>query len=195
MPGFTPNRAYPYPVSTDPTNVPGDTQNLAEAWDADLTTVDATIIDRPTFRVFSSTTQTFPVFFSNTFQLTFDQLDLNNSGALAQPVTLPNNLFRPTLPGMWYLTATFSYARPALTPSPNFDEFGISLTAGATVFAKRNTHSEPVAGENRGLAVGTVVFLDGNTDISVVGTFNPITSIRNYSVYNRSFTGFRMTES
>lgn len=195
MPGTTPNRSYPYPVPTDPTRIPNDIEDLAEAWDSDLTTVDATIIDRPTFRVFSSNTQTFPVFALNQFNLAFDQLDLNNSGALADSSLVHTTSFRPVLPGMWYLTATYSFARPAQTPSPNFDEFGISINAGATVFSKRNTHSEPVAGENRSLSVGTVVFLDGNTDIQVVATLNRVTSIALYSVYNRSFTGFRMTES
>jgi hypothetical protein len=35
MPGATPGRGYPYPIDTDPIDVAGDIQRLAEAVDAD----------------------------------------------------------------------------------------------------------------------------------------------------------------
>lgn len=194
MPGTTPNRGYPYPVNTDPVDVPRDIERLAEAWDADLTTVSNDIVPRPIFRVFSSTPQNLPVVFASVFSMSFDQTDLNVGGSIA-PLAGPQSSFTPLLPGIWYLTATVSYARPSMLPAPNFDEFGISIQSGATVLAKRNTHSEPVAGENRGLAVGTIVFLDGNTPIQADFTANRTTAISTYTIYNRSFTGFRMTES
>lgn len=195
MPGFTPNRNYPYPLPTDPTNVPGDIEALAEAWNDDLTAIGDDTTDRPIFRVFSSTRYDLPVVFFSTFVLPFESIDLNVGGAFTPTAGASQTSITPLLPGFWYLTATVSYARPALTPSPNFDEFGISIQSGATVFAKRNTHSEPVFGENRGLAVGTGVFLDGATPIQAVFTANRTTTIGTYPVYNRSFTGFRMTES
>lgn len=195
MPGTTPNRGYPYPVSTDPVDVPRDIERLAEAWDDDLTLVNSDIVARPGFRVFSSTPQTFPVFVSSAFTMSFNQVDYNIGGAIDTSSGASQLVFTPQLPGIWYLTTAASYARPSQLPSPNFDEFGISIQSGATVLAKRNTHSEPVAGENRTLAVGTIVFLDGNTSVQAVWTANRTTTIPFYSVYNRSFTGFRMTES
>lgn len=195
MPANTPNRGYPYPVPSDSGNVPQDMENLANAIDADLTTVSNDIVPRPIFRVFSSTSFTFPVFVASSFVLPFDLIDLNSSGAFEPNPSGQNNSITPLLPGFWWLTATCSYARPAALPAPNFDEFGISIQSGSTVFAKRNTHSEPVTGENRSLSVGTGVFLDGNTPIQAVFTANRITSVPFYTVYNRSFTGFRMTES
>ena len=195
MPGTTPNRGYPYPVPTDPVDGPGDLQRLAEAWDADLTTVDNTITTRPGFRVFSSTPQNLQVAVVNQFTLQFDQIDYNNGPAFVPSSGSAQTTITPTLPGFYYLTAACSYARPSLTPAPNFDEFGISIQSGATVLTKRNTHSEPVAGENRTLACGTGIFLDGATSVQVVFTANRTTAINIYTVYNRSFTAFRMTES
>lgn len=194
MPGTTP-RGYPYPVPTDPTNVPQDLQNLAEAWDADLTTVSNTIGPRDSFRVFSSTPQNLLVAFSSAFTLQFESIDYNNGPAFTPTAGAAQTVITPTLPGFWWLTAACSYARPSLTPAPNFDEFGISIQSGGTVYTKRNTHSEPVAGENRTLSVGTAVFLDGVTPIQAVFTANRVSAIQLYTVYNRSFTGFRMTQS
>lgn len=194
MPGFTP-RGYPYPIPADPMDGPGDLQDLAEAWDADLTTVSNTISTRPSFRVFSSTPQNLLVAFASAFTLSFESIDYNNGGAFAPTSGASQSTITPLLPGFWWLTAACSYARPALTPAPNFDEFGISIQSGATVYTKRNTHSEPVAGEPRTLSVGTGVFLDGVTPIQAVFTANRVSAIQLYTVYNRSFTGFRMTES
>lgn len=194
MPGTTP-RGYPYPVPTDPTNVPQDLQNLAEAWDADLTAVSNTIGTRPSFRVFSSVPQNLLVAFASSFTLTFPSIDYNIDGAFTPTSGAAQSTITPLLPGFWWLTAACSYARPAALPAPNFDEFGISIQSGGTVYTKRNTHSEPVAGENRTLSVGTGVFLDGSTPIQAVFTANRVTTVPIYTVYNRSFTGFRMTES
>ena len=176
-------------------NGPQDLQNLAEAWDADLTTVSNTIGPRDGFRVFSSTPQNLLVAFSSSFTLSFESIDYNNGPAFVPSSGSAQTVITPTLPGFWWLTAACSYARPSLTPAPNFDEFGISIQSGATVYTKRNTHSEPVAGENRTLSVGTAVFLDGVTPIQAVFTANRVSAIQLYTVYNRSFTGFRMTQS
>jgi len=194
MPGATPNRGYPYPLQTDSTNVPGDIQALAEAWDADLTTVSNSIVTRPTFRVSSTTALTIPLVFVSSTTLPFESIDLNESGAFTPTPSGSQTSIRPIV-GFWYLTATCVYPRTAFGTPPNLDEMGISIRSGATILTMRNTHGEPVAGENRSLSCGTAVFLDGNTDIQAVFSANRTTAIPTYTVFNRSFTGFRMTES
>lgn len=194
MPSFTPNRGYPYPDPTDPVDGPGDIQRLAEAWDADLTLASNQIVNRPTFRLSSVTPFQMPLVFVSSFAMPFESIDLNTSGAFTPSGSGPYSSVRPIV-GFWYLTASFVYPRTAFGSPPNLDEIAISIQSGATVLAKRNTHGEPVLGENRTLSVGTEVFLDGSTDIQAVLSANRTTAIPTYTVYNRSFTGFRMTES
>lgn len=43
MPGTTPNHAFPYPMDSDPIDVAGDIQRLAEAVDASTTTALAAL--------------------------------------------------------------------------------------------------------------------------------------------------------
>lgn len=40
MPGATPNRGYPYPLGSDPLNIAGDIQDLAESIDVSVQDVD-----------------------------------------------------------------------------------------------------------------------------------------------------------
>lgn len=56
MPAFTPNRLYPYSLPTDPADVPGALQDLAEAIDADVCALTNGVAGRPVSR-FRGTTQ------------------------------------------------------------------------------------------------------------------------------------------
>lgn len=61
MPAFTPNRGYPYPLPTDPADVPQALQDLAEAVDDDVEARDVVIRSRPFVKVRGSNTTPVPV--------------------------------------------------------------------------------------------------------------------------------------
>lgn len=198
MPASTPNRGYPYPLPADYTNfradMPRAIRNLAQAWDGDLTTADNLIYPRPTFRISSNQIQTVPVQLVPQFRVTFDSVDLNQSDAIDTSSLDFDRITEvtPSSAGFWYLTAAVVYGRPVGTP-PVVDEISLSIMSGSTVIVRRNVHAMTTENEPRTLAVGTGIFLDGTTPISVEVFVNVIGTLRTYSVYDRSFTGFRMT--
>lgn len=198
MPATTPNRGYPYPLATDYVNfradMPRAVRNLAQAWDADLTTASDLIFPRPTFRISSNTIQTTPVQLDPQFRVKFDSVDLNQSDAIDTSALDFDRITEvtPASAGFWYLTAAVVYGRPVGTP-PVVDEISLSIMSGSTVLVRRNVHAMTTENEPRTLAAGTGVFLDGTSPISVEIFVNVVGTLRTYSIYNRSFTGFRMT--
>lgn len=77
MPGFTPNRNYPYPLSSDPADAPGQLQALAEAINDDLATVEAQVQERPFAQVRATVPQSLPSVGVQT-TVVFDYQDFDN---------------------------------------------------------------------------------------------------------------------
>lgn len=83
MPATTPNRLYPYPVPSDPVDVPGDIQRLAESICADLQTVESMIRPRPIVQLRSSQPQLIGISTTtsvNYSALRFDTVDIDTGG-------------------------------------------------------------------------------------------------------------------
>lgn len=106
--GVTPNRGYPYPDPTSPMLITEDLQALAEAYDTDLKNVQNTVHQKPMFRATASARQAYGS--AATMTLRFDVLESNHGGVLFSDDTLmPQDTFKPAIPGIYHLTATASY--------------------------------------------------------------------------------------
>lgn len=99
MPGFTPNRNYPYALPSDPADVPSALQDLAEAIDLDLRAVEDQVLARPFAQVSGTTPQTVQPNVQTT--MLFDFVDFDNDGmaALSQ---FPTRL-QPTTAGTYWV--------------------------------------------------------------------------------------------
>ncbi|MEU2510358.1 hypothetical protein ABZ621_37510 [Streptomyces sp. NPDC007863] len=159
MPGFTVNRGYPYSVPTDPTDVAGDIQALAEAIDADVQTLQSIVGPRPMARVRGIT----PVTMvgsggtADTRELPLELIDFNVGGAIA-PLT--SGRVRMLLPGMWMAVGTFIYSLPS---GANIAYVGAALVDEANIaIGEVNTHLLPAVPETQ-----------RNMDVSGMTLINP----------------------
>lgn len=142
MPAFTVNRGYPYPVPTDPTDVAGDIQALAEAIDTDLQALQAIVGPRPMARVRGVSTVTSEGVTADFVDLPLELIDFNVGGAIA-PLT--SGRAKILLPGMWMAVATYIYTQPA---GPNMASVGVSILDTAnTEIGRSNTHVFPTGTE------------------------------------------------
>lgn len=188
MPAFTPNRGYPYPIGSDPANVPGAVQDFAEAVDADLKAINDTIAYRPMFRVTASAVQTMNL--TDLVTLQFTDLESNVNSALVPSPALPGTTVRPSA-GFWYFIATCSYHRD----SGFLTQWALSISVGATQVGISSAHVTPPALESaRTLSAAAMYYCDGNTD--VIAQFSKVSSAppnpQSYPLYSRSLTGFRV---
>ena len=194
MPGSTINRAYPYPVPTDPTDVAGDIQDLAEAIDADLQALPASVGPRPMARVRGVTPVTMEGATADSATLPLELVDFNIGGAIA-PLTGSN--VRILLPGMWLVVATFIYSIPN---GPNVASIGVDIVdATNTEVGRANTHLFPAVPElQRNMDVsGMTNVVPGSLDTlrlrAEVRRFAAATTAVTFR--DRTLTLLRMTES
>lgn len=145
MSAFTPNRAYPYPVPTDPVDVAGDIQALAEAVDTDLQALQAIVGPRPMARLRGVTPVTTEGATADFAELPLELIDFNVGGAVAPPTS---GRLQILLPGMWLVVSTFIYAQPA---GPNVASIGVQLmdAASNTEIGRANTHLFPGGTEHQ----------------------------------------------
>lgn len=99
MPANTPNRGYPYSIPTDPADVPGALQSLAEAIDTDLVSVDATITPKPFCQVRGTLFQSVPP--GGVVTMEYDFVDYDND-QMANLGTAPTQIL-PTTPGTYWI--------------------------------------------------------------------------------------------
>lgn len=146
MPAFTVNRGYPYPVPTDPTDVAGDIQDLAEAVDADLQELQSIVGPRPMARVRGVTPVTSEGVTADFVELPLELIDFNIGGAIAAPLT--SGRPQMLLPGMWLGVVTYIYSQPA---GPNVASIGVDLidVASNTEIGRSNTHMMPAGTEHQ----------------------------------------------
>jgi hypothetical protein len=143
MPGFTVNRGYPYSVPTDPTDVAGDIQALAEAIDTDLQALQAIVGPRPMARVRGVTPVTTEGATADFADLPLELIDFNLGGAIA-PLT--SGKVQVLLPGMWMVVSTYIYMQPAGT---NVASIGVNIIEAATntEIGRSSTHLFPAGTE------------------------------------------------
>lgn len=194
MPAFTVNRGYPYPVPTDPTDVAGDIQDLAEAIDADLQALQASIGPRPMARVRGVTPVTLEGATADFADLPLELVDFNVGGAIG-PLTDSN--VQVLLPGMWLAVATFIYSVPG---GSNVASIGMEIVDASNVEIGRvNTHLPPAIPEiQRNMdASGMTLIAPGLLDTlrlrAEVRRFAGSTAAMTFR--DRTLTLLRMTES
>jgi hypothetical protein len=193
MPTPTPNRGYPAPVSSDPGDVPGALQALAEAVDTDLATFPEQIRPRPFFRLTASAPQ--KLAFLTSARLLFTDLEENVEGALLTSPVMPVTEVRPTA-GTWLLTATCSYGPPA---SGALDEILLRLfsTGVAGQLAGQTVHSTPNAADGtRTISVTTLARFSPPDDVYVLFDFHRVGVVdpTMYPLFSRSLTGLKVSD-
>lgn len=202
MPATTPNRAYPYPVPADPVDVPGDMQRFAEAVDADLCTLTASIPLRPAFRLSANdavrTTSSPPL---NPYEsLTFDTEDFNTGLPYTITITSVVNegvvcVVRPQVAGFFWVHGAIAIPRP--TDGTNRIEVRAEIRRETgTIMAAESSHLQPSASDGiRTGAIATGLELNGSTEGVQLGFFSRTAAggLDRYTVVERSITVIRMS--
>lgn len=191
MPTPTPNRGYPAPVNSDPADVPQALQDLAEAIDSDLATIEPTIHQRPFFRVTASAPQ--KMIFSTSERLQFTDLEANTENAIVPSPVMPINAVRPSA-GAWWLTATCSYGAP---PAGTLDEitFRIFSSGVAGLLSGSTVHVTPPAQDGtRTISVSTLARFSPPDDVFVLFDFHRVgVDPALYTLFSRSLTGTKVS--
>ena len=211
MPASTPNRLYPYPTPSDPVDVPGDLQRLAEAIDADVCALTAAVGNRPAARFrgtgpFPSESPTHPVNSPPTpyaDRIPFNVEDFNTANIVMMSASVGYRLIWPQDPGFYFALVTLSV--PQLTLAATTDYLGLQVRRGdgtnptSLVPAPRLAGtSNPVGSGPAGriLSLGLGVFMNGTTDaFSVEFRADTNPDVPQYVIGDRSITIIKMTES
>lgn len=211
MPAFTVNRGYPYPLGSDPADVPGALQSLAEAIDDDVCAFQDTIANRPAARFvgtgpFASVSPTHPVNSPPTpytDRIPFNVEVFNTANIVMMSEAVGYRLIWPQDPGFYFAVVTVSI--PQLTLAATTDYLGLQVRRGdgtnptSLVPAPRLAGtSNPVGSGPQGriLSLGLGVFMNGTTDAFSVefrAATNP--AVSEYVIGDRSITILKMTES
>lgn len=170
MPATTPNRAYPYPLPADPTDIPGDLQRLAEAIDTDLCDLTANIPARPAIRIRGTEAIAASTFdpLNTGEELPFDTIDFTTGFPfLVSQGTVANEGFfwqiRPQIPGFFHVIGTVAIPRPTTGTSRNRLE--VQLLKNSVPIARNSNHLQPSASD--GIRTGsarTGIHMNGSTD-------------------------------
>lgn len=181
--GQTPNRFYPYPDPTDPTDFPGDLQALAEAVDDDLNKIELGIETRPYFRVSSDTTILFGS--GATLNLPFDVLEANTSGAVGDSITPGQTNFIPLIAGLWEFTTTVSYQARLSITTTSLRLFAPTEVAGTSTNIMPSNETATMSCSGVWQMTGTGI---GNSVFAVL-TPNAAGTTATWPVGARSLTG------
>lgn len=184
MVAFTPNRGYPYSQTTDPADVAGAIEDLAEAIDADMTALIASVLPRRTARVRNLATvkQFFPA--TTQTELTFDFIDVDNAGIVdlgSEPTHLT-----PTSPGLWGFWGSIE------VPNSFANGYELMIRKNGAELTRYTPHDSDPAGETVMRTISTVGTANGTTDYFTM-TFNPIAATSEFRISNKHFGCFRLT--
>lgn len=211
MPLNTPNRFYPYPTPSDATDVPGDLQRLAEAFDTDICALQAAVANRPAARFrgtgsYASPSPTHPVNSPPTpftDRIPFNVEDFNTANIVMMSASVGYRLIWPQDPGFYFALVTVSV--PQLTLAATTDYLGLQVRRGdgtnptSLVPAPRLAGtSNPVGSGAQGriLSLGLGVFMNGTTDaFSVEFRADTNPDVSEYVIGDRSITILKMTQS
>lgn len=216
MPANTPSRGYPYPIPTDPTDIPGDMQRLAEAIDADVCALQNGLTARPVSR-FRGTT----VFTSESTaranvnapatpyedRIPFNVTDFNLANCTMMSPDVGMRMIFPEDPGFYFALVTVNV--PVFTiAGATVSYMAVQIRRGdftnptSLLAAPRlggSSHNVPVDAFDRNvrvlsLAVGC--FMNGTTDaFSVEFRADTTPNTSGYTIGDRSITILKMTES
>lgn len=201
MPGSTVNRGYPYPVPADTTDIPGDIQSLAEAVDADLCVLTASIPLRPAIRIRGTNATVCSTFLPlNTGEeLSFDTVDFDTGlPYIANQGTVANEGFvwsiRPQLAGFYHVIGTVAIPRPTTGTSRNM--LAVSILKNHIIIAKNSNHLQPSASD--GIRTGSARIgapMNGTTDSFSLMFSSSVAAggLDAYTVTERTLTIVRMT--
>lgn len=208
MPANTANRGYPYSLPTDPADVPGALQALAEAIDDDVCALTESVTGRPSSRfrgtgVFESFTTSLGSTVG-TRRLPFDTTDFNDVPATVLSQEVGFRLIQPDVPGFYAVVATLDV--PVLTFAATIAQMRLEVrrcdstnpSLDGTLLAG-TTHHFAVDGVDRNVrrfSVGTASFMNGTSNAFSVEFFADTTpDVPSYAVNERSLTILRMTTS
>lgn len=201
MPGSTVNRGYPYPLPADPTDIPGDLQDLAEAVDADLCDLTASIPVRPALRIRGTNAVV-----ANTFlplntgeEMEFDIEDFNTGiPYLVTSGSVVNEGFfwsiSPQLPGFYHLIGTIAIPRPTTGTSRNM--LAVAAQKNSIFIARNSNHLQPSASDGiRTGSVRTGIHMNGTTDTLQLKFSSSVAAggLDQYTVTERTLTLVRMS--
>lgn len=201
MPGSTANRAYPYPVPADPVDIPDDIQDLAEAVDADLCDLTASIPLRPAIRIRGTNAIACSTFLPLNAgeELPFDTIDFNTGlPFLVSQGTVVNEGFvwsiKPQLPGFYHVIGTVAIPRPTTGTSRNM--LAVSILKNTAIAAKNSNHLQPSASD--GIRTGSArvgIHMNGTTDGLSLKFSSSVAAggLDVYTVTERTLTIIRMS--
>lgn len=214
MPALTPNRFYPYSIPTDPTDIPGALQSLAEAIDDDVCVLTNQVMGRPVaqFRGTASfiTPSTslvdiaippFPAF----FRVPFDTVDFDTIGCTMQSMEPENRLIRPNVPG-FYMAVVTIYVPTITLAGVNVDFMDTQIHRGnsatpalATTRLSGASHNIGAGPDDRNVRIltdGGTGFFNGTTDsFAVEFRADTTPNVAGYEISTRTLTILRMTQS
>lgn len=210
MPAFTVNRGYPYPLGSDPGDVPQALEDLAEAIDDDVCSISAGLSGRPMARYrgtgsFSSPAPAAPLTADPTkYRVPFDVEDFDTIGVTPQSMEIGNRLIKPDVPGFYVFICTVYV--PVLTLATTLELMDVQVKQGsaaapgaATTLLSGSSFNQPVSGDDRNIRViscGGGVFMNGTTDAFCVEFLADTTpNVAEYIIGERTLTLLRMTQS
>lgn len=180
MPGFTPNRAYPYAVPTDPADVPASMQATAEAMDDDICALIASVGPRPAaqfrseapYKSISPSTALTDPFNPTRFRLPFDETDFNTCNVELMSQAAGIRMVRPTEVGLYMVVGILAVPQILHNVSTVFMDLeihknnsGTPGTVGPRVAA--SSHTFGIGADDNGvrmIQVGLGIHCNGTTD-------------------------------
>lgn len=186
MPGFTPNRGYPYSLPADPNNIPRALQDLAEAIDLDMQLLDDSITQIPFAKVSSRSTdaQHFPA--SVATEATYDFVDIDSAG-ISNLSVHPTRL-TPTTPGFWMVWGGIEVSFGGTTRTRD-----VFLRSNGVDITRYEYHrADPTGPATHWMSLGAMAFMDGVDDYFTM-TFEADLASGDSLIYNKQLACFRLT--
>ncbi|MFF1957948.1 hypothetical protein ACFVWX_13280 [Streptomyces sp. NPDC058220] len=207
MPATT-TRGYPYPVPSDPADVPQAMQDLASAVDTDVQTVYTGISARPAVKAVGAVTSKYTNVTSGSLRgLSFEYFDFNTGAAVAGngfnqqnslQVAFYGGFYRviPQLPGFWMAFGAASFPKPAGGVTPAHTAI-VLLHNDSTIISRSGINGNTLAADGTAqLATSGGALCNGTTDFfNLAWTPTHTATIPSITVANRNLTLIRMTQS
>lgn len=212
MPAFTVNRNYPYSVPTDPADVPGALQALAEAIDDDVCDFGNGLTGRPvaryrgtgTYASLSTSAPLSPPPTDSYYRLPFNVEEFDTMGCEMQSMEVGNRLIFPTNPGFYFAFATVFV--PTMTLATTVTFMGLQIRRGSLAtppnLASRltgtsnNVPVDLVDSSMRLMTVGCGIQMDGvDNALCVEWRADTTPDVAEYVIGERTLTLMRMTQS
>ncbi|RYJ26490.1 hypothetical protein CU044_3783 [Streptomyces sp. L-9-10] len=206
MPATTP-RGYPYPVPTDPADVPQAMQDLASAVDTDVQTVYNGISARPSVKAVGQTVAKYTNVVSGSLRgLPFEYFDFNVGGAVAGNGFSQQNSFKvivqggfyrviPQKPGFWMAFGAASFPKPAGGVAAIHTAI-VLLLNDSTIVSRSGINGNTLAADGTAqLVTSGGALCNGTTDFfNLAWTPTHTSTIPSITVNNRNLTLIRMTQ-